>query len=93
MADTLVLGLGLVSQPQSNVVLNFFLGRPMPKAPSPDLLIPEPFGNELDFHMLTIVELCFLDTVDAILSRFSDAGFSTPEVIALLASYVRYLGS
>ncbi|THV06761.1 manganese dependent peroxidase 1 [Dendrothele bispora CBS 962.96] len=50
--------------------LDFFLGRPQPKAASPDLLIPEPF-----------------DTVDSILARFSDAGFSTPEVIALLASH------
>ncbi|KAF5370754.1 hypothetical protein D9758_002111 [Tetrapyrgos nigripes] len=50
--------------------LNFFMGRPPPKAASPDGLIPEPF-----------------DTVDAILARFADAGFSMPEVIALLASH------
>uniref|UniRef100_A0A0W0FW77 Peroxidase n=1 Tax=Moniliophthora roreri TaxID=221103 RepID=A0A0W0FW77_MONRR len=51
--------------------LDFFLGRAMPKAPSPDGLIPEPF-----------------DTVDSILARFSDAGFSANEVVALLASQV-----
>ncbi|KAK0205753.1 manganese peroxidase 1 precursor [Desarmillaria ectypa] len=50
--------------------LNFFLGRPEATAPSPDLLVPEPF-----------------DTVTSILARFSDAGFTPPEVVALLASH------
>ncbi len=49
--------------------LDFFLGRPEATAPSPDLLVPEPF-----------------DTVTSILARFADAGFTPPEVIALLAS-------
>ncbi|KAF5357392.1 hypothetical protein D9758_005879 [Tetrapyrgos nigripes] len=48
----------------------FFMGRPAPKAASPDGLIPEPF-----------------DSVDKILARFSDAGFSAAEVVALLASH------
>ncbi|KAK0207355.1 manganese peroxidase 1 precursor [Armillaria fumosa] len=50
--------------------LNFLLGRPAATAPSPDLLVPEPF-----------------DTVTSILARFADAGFTPPEVIALLSSH------
>ncbi|KAK0212397.1 manganese peroxidase 1 precursor [Desarmillaria ectypa] len=50
--------------------LNFLLGRPEATAPSPDLLVPEPF-----------------DTVTSILARFADAGFTPPEVVALLASH------
>ncbi|KAJ7577383.1 manganese dependent peroxidase 1 [Mycena floridula] len=50
--------------------LSFLMGRPPPKAASPDGLIPEPF-----------------DTVDTILARFADAGFSSAEVVALLASH------
>ncbi|KAK0488428.1 manganese peroxidase 1 precursor [Armillaria novae-zelandiae] len=50
--------------------LDFLLGRPEATAPSPDLLVPEPF-----------------DTVTSILARFADAGFTSPEVIALLASH------
>ena len=49
--------------------LEFLLGRPEATAPSPDLLVPEPF-----------------DTVDHILSRFADAGFTPEEVVALIAS-------
>ncbi|KAG7443421.1 manganase peroxidase [Guyanagaster necrorhizus] len=50
--------------------LNFLLGRPPATAPSPDLLVPEPF-----------------DTVDSIIARFADAGFSSSEIIALLSSH------
>ncbi|KAF8893865.1 manganese peroxidase 3 [Infundibulicybe gibba] len=50
--------------------LNFFMGRPEATAPSPDLLVPEPF-----------------DTIDTILARMGDAGFSSDEVVALLASH------
>ncbi|KAK0241265.1 manganese peroxidase 2 [Armillaria nabsnona] len=50
--------------------LDFLFGRPAATAPSPDLLVPEPF-----------------DTVTSILARFADAGFTPPEVIALLASH------
>ncbi|KJA23674.1 class II peroxidase [Hypholoma sublateritium FD-334 SS-4] len=50
--------------------LQFAFGRPPPKAPAPDLTVPEP-----------------TDSVTAILARFADAGFSTPEVVALLASH------
>ncbi|KII92147.1 hypothetical protein PLICRDRAFT_172282 [Plicaturopsis crispa FD-325 SS-3] len=50
--------------------LEFLLGRPNATAPSPDLLVPEPF-----------------DSVDKILARFKDAGFTTNEVVALLASH------
>ncbi|KII92123.1 hypothetical protein PLICRDRAFT_461658 [Plicaturopsis crispa FD-325 SS-3] len=50
--------------------LEFLLGRPNATAPSPDLLVPEPF-----------------DSTDKILARFSDAGFTSDEVVALLASH------
>nr|AFK91531.1 manganese peroxidase 3 [Cerrena unicolor]AFK91532.1 manganese peroxidase 3 [Cerrena unicolor] len=50
--------------------LEFRLGRPDAKQPSPDLLVPEPF-----------------DDVTKILNRFADAGFSSDEVVALLASH------
>ncbi|KAJ8518056.1 hypothetical protein ONZ45_g4824 [Pleurotus djamor] len=50
--------------------LNFLLGRPVATAPSPDLLVPEPF-----------------DSITSILERFAEAGFSPPEVVALLASH------
>ena len=55
-------------------------------APSPDLLVPEPFGKLFDYF------LCFItdfpqDTVDSILARFGDAGFTPAEVVALLASH------
>ncbi|KAI5123941.1 hypothetical protein M0805_006356 [Coniferiporia weirii] len=50
--------------------LEFMFGRPSAIAPSPDLLVPEPF-----------------DTVDTILARFDDAGFTADEIIALLASH------
>ncbi|KAF8803274.1 manganese peroxidase 1 [Phlegmacium glaucopus] len=50
--------------------LKFFLGRPPPLAPAPDLTVPEP-----------------TDSVTAIIARFADAGFSVPEIVALLASH------
>ncbi|KAF8881777.1 manganese peroxidase 3 [Infundibulicybe gibba] len=50
--------------------LDFLMGRPAPKAASPDLLVPEPF-----------------DATTKILERFADAGFSSNEVVALLASH------
>ncbi|KAF8803333.1 manganese peroxidase 1 [Phlegmacium glaucopus] len=50
--------------------LKFFLGRPPPLAPAPDLTVPEP-----------------TDSVTAIIARFADAGFSVPEIVALLSSH------
>ncbi|KZV62726.1 class II peroxidase [Peniophora sp. CONT] len=51
--------------------LQFLLGRKNATAPAQDKTVPEPF-----------------DTVDSILQRFSDAGgFSSDEVVALLASH------
>nr|Q96TS6.1 RecName: Full=Manganese peroxidase 3; Short=MnP3; AltName: Full=Manganese peroxidase isozyme 3; Flags: Precursor [Phlebia radiata]CAC84573.1 manganese peroxidase [Phlebia radiata]CAD92855.1 manganese peroxidase precursor [Phlebia radiata] len=51
--------------------LPVFVGRPDATQPAPDKTVPEPF-----------------DTVDSILARFADAGgFSSAEVVALLASH------
>jgi len=51
--------------------LEFLTGRPNATAPAPDGLIPEP-----------------QDSVDSILARFADGGgFSSDEVVALLASH------
>ena len=67
--------------------LQFLFGRPAATEPAPDLTIPEPFGRFYSGRPFYIPDLypC-ADSVDSILSRFSDAGFTTDQVVALLAS-------
>lgn len=63
------------------------MGRPPAKAPSPDLLVPEPFGWSFTISRQSILtQPTYEDSVTKILDRFKDAGFDSNEVVALLAS-------
>ena len=50
--------------------VKFVIGRPEPKVPAPDFIVPQP-----------------VNTTDELIAAFAQAGFSSDELIALLASH------
>ena len=62
-------------------------GRPPPAGPAVDNTVPEPTGKPFETLRFIVSKLLSTDSVDSILARMADAGFSPSELVALLASH------